>query len=81
LLERRLAERVVQQPDRVDLVLEQCLRDGMAEAVQRAMAGLAGEIRASLQHTIGQVSQAGSGAELASRRRSAIGCGGRLAAP
>jgi hypothetical protein len=53
LLERRLSERILHQlQDRVDFVLEQRLRDSMAEALQRAMAGLTSEIRESLQQTI-----------------------------
>jgi hypothetical protein len=53
LLERRLSERILHQlQDRVDFVLEQRLRDSMAEALQHAMAGLTSEIRESLQQTI-----------------------------
>jgi hypothetical protein len=55
-LERRLSERVLQQlQGRVDFVLEQRLRDSMAEALQHAMAGLTGEIRESLQQTIEKI--------------------------
>ena len=56
LMERRLSERILHQlQGRVDFVLEQRLRDSMAEALQRAMAGLTDEIRESLQQTIGQI--------------------------
>lgn len=55
-LERRLSERILHQlQSRVDFVLEQRLRDSMADALQRAMAGLTDEIRESLQQTIGQI--------------------------
>jgi hypothetical protein len=56
LMERRLSERILHQlQGRVDFVLEQRLRDSMAEALQRAMAGLTDEIREGLQQTIGQI--------------------------
>jgi hypothetical protein len=56
VLERRLSERILHQlQGRVDFVLEQRLRDSMAEALQHAMAGLTAEIRDSLQQTIGQI--------------------------
>jgi hypothetical protein len=55
-LERRLSERVLQQlQGRVDFVLEQRLRDSMAEALQHAMDGLTSEIRESLQQTIEKI--------------------------
>jgi hypothetical protein len=56
VLERRLSERILHQlQGRVDFVLEQRLRDSMAEALQHAMAGLTAEIRESLQQTIEQI--------------------------
>ena len=56
LLERRLSERILQQlQGRVDFVLEQRLRDSMEEVLKHAIAGLTGEIRAGLQHTIEQI--------------------------
>ena len=56
LLERRLAERILQQlQGRVDVVLEQRLRDSMEEALQHAVAGLTEEIRRSLQQTIEKI--------------------------
>jgi len=56
VMERRLTERVLQQlQGRIDFVLEQRLRDGIAEAVEKAMAGVSAEIRAGLHDTLGQV--------------------------
>ncbi|MDP3672529.1 MAG: hypothetical protein Q8R69_22915 [Telluria sp.] len=55
-LERRLCERIVQQlQGRVDFVLEQRLRDSMADVLQHAITGLTSEIRAGLQNTIDSV--------------------------
>lgn len=55
VMERRLTERVLQQlQGRIDFVLEQRLRDGIAEAVDKAMAGFSAEIRTSLHDTLGQ---------------------------
>lgn len=56
VMERRLTERVLQQlQGRIDFVLEQRLRDGIADAVEKAMAGVSAEIRAGLHDTLGQV--------------------------
>jgi len=56
VMERRLTERVLQQlQGRVDFVLEQRLREGIAEAVDKAMAGFSAEIRTSLHESLGQV--------------------------
>ncbi|MDL2354684.1 MAG: hypothetical protein QFF03_05465 [Pseudomonadota bacterium] len=56
LLERQLAERILQQlQGRVDFVLEQRLRDSMEEALRHAMAGLTDEIRRGLQQTIEKI--------------------------
>lgn len=56
VLERRVTERILQQlQGRIDFVLEQRLRDGIAEAVENAMQDLSDEIRTGLQHTLGQV--------------------------
>lgn len=56
VMERRLTERVLQQlQGRIDFVLEQRLRDGIAEAVDKAMAGFSTEIRTSLHESLGQV--------------------------
>lgn len=56
LLERRLSERILQQlQGRVDFVLEQRLKDSMADVLQHALAGLTEEIRGGLQHTIEKI--------------------------
>ncbi|TXF96618.1 hypothetical protein [Massilia arenae] len=56
VMERRLTERVLQQlQGRIDFVLEQRLRDGIAEAVDKAMAGFSAEIRTSLHQSLDQV--------------------------
>lgn len=56
VMERRLTKRVLQQlQGRIDFVLEQRLRDGIAEAVDKAMAGFSAEIRTSLHESLGQV--------------------------
>lgn len=56
LLERRLSERILQQlQGRVDFVLEQRLRDSMADVLKHAMAGLTEEIHDGLQQTIEQI--------------------------
>jgi hypothetical protein len=56
LLERRLSERILQQlQGRVDFVLEQRVRDSLEAALDKAIAGLTDEIRASLQLTIEQI--------------------------
>lgn len=53
LMERRLCERILHQlQGRVDVVLEQRVRDSMEEALRQAMAGLTDEIRCSVQDTI-----------------------------
>lgn len=55
VMERRLTGRVLQQlQGRIDFVLEQRLRDGIAEAVDKAMAGFSAEIRSSLHETLDQ---------------------------
>lgn len=56
VLERRVTNRILQQlQGRVDFVLEQRLREGIADAVERAMGGLADELRLGLQGTLGEV--------------------------
>jgi hypothetical protein len=55
-LERRLCERIVQQlQGRVDFVLEQRLRDNMAEVLQRSVSSLTEQIREGLQDTIEKI--------------------------
>jgi hypothetical protein len=56
VLERRISERMLQQlQGRIDSVLEQRLRDSMADVLQHALAGLTDEIRAGLQETLEQI--------------------------
>ncbi len=56
LLERRLSERILQQlQGRVDFVLEQRLKDSMADVLQHAITGLTQEIRSGLQQTIEKI--------------------------
>jgi hypothetical protein len=53
VLERRLSERILHQlQGRVDVVLEQRIKDCMADALQRALDELTGALRQSLQQTI-----------------------------
>lgn len=55
-LERRLAERVLQQLQaRVDFVLEQRIRDSMEEALNQALKGLTSEIRHGLHDALGAI--------------------------
>lgn len=55
-LELRLSERILQQlQGRVDFVLQQRLRDSMADVLQHALAGLTDEIRGGLAQTIEQI--------------------------
>ena len=56
LLERRLLERILQQlQGRVDFVLEQRIRDTMADVLQLTLAGLTDQIRDGLQQTIEKI--------------------------
>jgi hypothetical protein len=55
-LERRLSERILQQlQGRVDFVLEQRIKDSMADVLQHALSGLTQEIRSGLQQTIEKI--------------------------
>ncbi|MBB3117891.1 hypothetical protein [Pseudoduganella violacea] len=55
-LERRIAERILQQlQSRVDFVLEQRIKDSMAEVLNHALHGLTQEIHSGLQSTLNQV--------------------------
>jgi DNA-binding transcriptional regulator YbjK len=55
-LETELRERVLQQVlDRIDFVLEQRVRDSLADVLQTAVEGLASEIRTGLHHTLKEV--------------------------
>ena len=56
VMERRVAERILQQLEgRIDFVLEQRLRDGIAEAVDKAMTNFSADIRSSLGDTLNEV--------------------------
>lgn len=56
VMERRVTERILQQlQGRIDFVLEQRLRDGIADAVDKAMANLSADIRSSLGDTLNEV--------------------------
>ncbi|MBA5638126.1 hypothetical protein H3H37_13785 [Duganella sp. LX20W] len=56
VLERRLATRIVQQlQSRVDFVLEQRIKDSMAEVLSHALRDLTAEIRGGLQDTIEKI--------------------------
>lgn len=56
VMERRVTERVLQQlQGRIDFVLEQRLRDGIADAVDKAMASFSADIRSSLGDTLSDV--------------------------
>lgn len=55
-LERRITGRILQQlQTRVDFVLEQRIKDSMAEVLSHALHGLTEEIRAGLHTTLNQV--------------------------
>lgn len=55
-LERQISERVLQQMmGRIDFVLEQRVRDSLADVLQVAVTGLASEIRVGLQQTLEDV--------------------------
>ena len=55
-LEHELRERVLQQVlKRIDLALEQRVRDSLADVLQIAVEGLAAEIRAGLHQTVKDV--------------------------
>ena len=56
VLERRLSERILHQlQGRVDFVLEQRIKDSMAEVLQHALQELTNEIRNGLQQTIEKI--------------------------
>jgi hypothetical protein len=56
LLERELRERILYQiMERVDTVLEQRVRDSLADVLQTAVDGLASELKGGLQNTIKDV--------------------------
>jgi len=56
VMERRVTERILQQlQGRIDFVLEQRLRDGIADAVDKAMTIFSADIRNSLGDTLSDV--------------------------
>jgi len=56
VLERRVTERVLQQlQGRVDFVLEQRVRDAMADAMQRTLEGFTTELREGLHEALGEI--------------------------
>lgn len=55
-LERDIQERVLQQVlTRIDLILEQRVRDSLADVLQIAVTGLADDIREGLRHSMRDV--------------------------
>jgi len=55
-LERRVSEQVLQQlSNRVDFVLEQRIKDSMAEVLDHALQALTAQIREGLHDTIGTI--------------------------
>lgn len=55
-LEREIRERVLYQVlERIDFVLEQRVRDSLADVLQTAVEGLASEIKSGLHHAIRDV--------------------------
>ena len=55
-LERSLSARILLQlQGRVDFVLEQCIKDCMADVLQHAMADLTDHIRNGLHDTLGKI--------------------------
>ncbi|SFC31041.1 hypothetical protein [Massilia yuzhufengensis] len=56
VLERRVTERVLQQlQGRVDFVLEQRVRDAMADAMQRTLEVFTADLRAGLHEALGDI--------------------------
>ena len=56
VLERRVTERVLQQlAGRVDFVLEQRVRDAMADAMQRTLESFTADLREGLHGALGEV--------------------------
>lgn len=55
-LEREIRERVLYQVlERIDFVLEQRVRDGLADVLQIAIERLASEIKSGLHHTMNEI--------------------------
>jgi len=56
VLERRVTERVLQQlQGRVDFVLEQRVRDAMADAMQRTLETFTADLREGLHQALGEI--------------------------
>ena len=56
VLERRVTERVLQQlQGRVDFVLEQHVRDAMADAMQRTLETFTADLREGLHEALGEI--------------------------
>jgi hypothetical protein len=56
LLQYKLSDRILRQlQGRIDFVLEQRVRDSLADVLQVAMVGLTSEIKRGLQHTMEEV--------------------------
>jgi hypothetical protein len=56
VLERRVTERVLQQlQGRVDFVLEQRVRDAMADAMQRTLETFTADLREGLHEALGEI--------------------------
>jgi len=70
VLERRLTERVLQQlQGRVDFVLEQRVRDAMADAMQRTLERFTTDLREGLNEAIGEIVRGAVAQELDYLRR------------
>jgi hypothetical protein len=55
-LEAEVREKVLQQlQDRIDFVIEQRVRDGLADVLQTAVEGMAAQIREGLHQTLDEV--------------------------
>ncbi|WP_211455324.1 hypothetical protein [Collimonas antrihumi] len=55
-LEAEVREKVLQQlQDRIDFVIEQRVRDGLADVLQTAVEGMAAQIRTGLHQTLDEV--------------------------
>ncbi len=70
VLERRVTERVLQQlQGRVDFVLEQRVRDAMADAMQRTLESFTTDLREGLHEAIGEIVRSAVAQELDYLRR------------
>ena len=70
VLERRVTERVLQQlQGRVDFVLEQRVRDTMADAMQRTLESFTTDLREGLHDALGEIVRGAVAQELEYLRR------------